>query len=239
MVAGQRGVDRDTRADRDALHPGADLGDLAHELVAEGQRLLELERAAAAVQVVVQVRAADPAGAEPEPHPVGRHRAGRALLQAEVAGAVEDGGSHRSSSSVGLADGGAHAEPGQPVERGGEIVDEGGVLPQVAAEHLLDPSAASDAAAAGSSATGATVARRRAAIGSSSGSSRPASSRPRRNHSQAASAVTRCGQGRPRRRASRSVGSQRTGIFCEPSIAIWSVRCRSHGLANRRSTVLA
>jgi hypothetical protein len=87
-----RRVDRDLVADRDARHRGAEPGDHARCLVAGDQRLAHRERADPAVLEVVQVGAADAAGAELQLDVV-RAELGRCfLLEAQVPGGVDAGG---------------------------------------------------------------------------------------------------------------------------------------------------
>ncbi len=82
--AGPRGRDRDEVAGGEGLDAGAEGGDVAGDLVAEDHRLAQPHRAEAAVQVVVEIRAADAAAGEPHAQLAGTGIAGVALFEAQI-----------------------------------------------------------------------------------------------------------------------------------------------------------
>ena len=71
LAARMRRADGDLVADLDARDAGADRGDDAGGLVPGNQRLAHDEAAVAALEVVMEVGAADAAGAEPQQHLAG------------------------------------------------------------------------------------------------------------------------------------------------------------------------
>jgi hypothetical protein len=92
--ARQARVDRDPVADLDAGHLSAGLDHLARHLVAEDQRLAHREIADPALEIVVQVRAADAAGAKAHPHLIGLQRCERPLLETKILGSVQHAHTH-------------------------------------------------------------------------------------------------------------------------------------------------
>ena len=74
---------------------GPDLDDLARDLVAEDQRLAQSEVADPALVIVVQIRAADPARAEPQPHLMRPERRLRPLLEPQILGRMQHADAHR------------------------------------------------------------------------------------------------------------------------------------------------
>ena len=110
--------------------------------------------------------------------------------------------------------------------------------PRRVAEHAAHaPSAASHGVGARRRPrAGARPARRRP--GSLMVSAAPLSLRSRRQVVQPArpARARACGRSMPAARLSRNAGSQRTGTFCVPSIAICCVRCASAGFSKRRSS---
>jgi hypothetical protein len=80
-----------------ALRPAtsaADAGDGAGDLVAEDHRLLQPHSAEAAVEIVVQVRAADAAGLDPHLDIVRAERRQRHGFDPQVFRCVQHGGAH-------------------------------------------------------------------------------------------------------------------------------------------------
>ena len=100
VAAGVAGVDGHFVADGDAGDLGPDRRDFAGDLVAWDQRLADADRAEAAVLIIMKVGAADAAVADAD---VDVARAeGRVvdLADAEVAGAVDDGGAHHRTADM-------------------------------------------------------------------------------------------------------------------------------------------
>ena len=89
------GADRDTVAGGEAGHLGAGGFDDAGDFMAEHHRLFHANGAEAAMLVVVQVGAADAAAANADAQLAGAEIGGRYLLDAQVAGGVDDEGFHR------------------------------------------------------------------------------------------------------------------------------------------------
>ena len=89
-AAGPARADRHAVADREARDAGADFLDHAGDLVAEHHRLLDADGAEAAVLVVVQVRAADAAGAHAHAGLAGADGGRLDGFDAKVAGGVDD-----------------------------------------------------------------------------------------------------------------------------------------------------
>lgn len=90
VLTGQADLEGDAVADLDAIGVGADGGDGAGGLVAEGHGLADEDVAVAVVAVVVQVGAAEPRGLHGDLDLAGRGRVEGAGLDAEVFGPVED-----------------------------------------------------------------------------------------------------------------------------------------------------
>ena len=84
MAAPARRIDRDAVADAEAGAPAVDLDDLAGDLVAKHQRRGDDEVAGPRMAEIVQVGAADAAGAEADAHHAGRERPERAFDHAQV-----------------------------------------------------------------------------------------------------------------------------------------------------------
>ena len=94
MAAGPARIDRDAVARLHARDLAADRLDPAGDLMAEDHRLAHADRAEAAMQIVVQVRAADAAGLDPHAH-VARPELGRGRrLDAQVLLGMDDDGTH-------------------------------------------------------------------------------------------------------------------------------------------------
>jgi hypothetical protein len=94
LPARQARVDRDPVALLDPADVAAGLDHVARDLVAEDQGLAHREVADPPLAIVMQVGAADAAGAEPEPDLVRPERRRRALLEAQVPGTMQHADSH-------------------------------------------------------------------------------------------------------------------------------------------------
>lgn len=101
-AAGVAGVDRDALADGQAADATAQRLDRAGELVAQHHRLLHPYGAEASIEEVMQIGAADAAGADPHRHLARAGGGERIGFDAQVVRAVQDAGfrrrGHRSSS---------------------------------------------------------------------------------------------------------------------------------------------
>ena len=104
MAARQAGVDRHMVAGPHTRHLGSHIGHLASDFVAQDHRLLDAHRAEAAMAVIMQVRPANPASANPHRHIVRPHGGDLRLLDAQVAGCVDDCGLHRLAPERGAGD---------------------------------------------------------------------------------------------------------------------------------------
>ena len=93
-AAGTARRDGDAVADREALDAFPECDDPAGDLVAEDHRLAQPHGAEAAVVEVVQVGAADAAGLDRDLDLAGAGGLGRALLDAEILGGMDDDGAH-------------------------------------------------------------------------------------------------------------------------------------------------
>ena len=94
MPAGPGGIDADPLPHRHAGDLRSRLGDLAGEFVPGHQGLADHEVADPAVEEIVEVGAADPAGTDPDADLAGSERQVGALLEPQILGGMKDTGTH-------------------------------------------------------------------------------------------------------------------------------------------------